>query len=80
MNYRIYFVGADGHFINREDVDAESDKAAIAAARALSKGQAIEVWQRDRLVTKVDARPGSLTPGNLFALFRSGQHRGTSKP
>lgn len=80
MDYRAYFVGPDGHFINRKDIDAASDEAAVAAVQKLAKGQAIEVWRGERLVTKIDASPGSKTPGNLFKLFRAGAKRGTSKP
>ena len=79
MDYRVYFVGTDGHFINREDISAESDEAAVAQAHSLARGQAIEVWQGNRMVTRVDRHVGSLTPGNLFKLFRSGDRRGTSK-
>jgi hypothetical protein len=67
-NYRLYFVGPDGHFINRRDIEAADDAEAIATARDLAKGNAIEVWQGNNLVTKVDQTRGM--PGNLFKLFR----------
>lgn len=51
LPYRVYFVGPDGHFVRREDLEAPSDAEAIKAASALSRGAPIELWQGHRLVT-----------------------------
>ena len=37
-------------------------------ARRLAEGRAMEIWQGDELITKLDPAKG--TPGNLFRLFR----------
>jgi len=75
LQYRIYYVGSDGHFIKAENVSFESDAEAISEARRLAGDHPIEVWQLDRLVTKIDVSPGSSMPGNLFPRFTSQKKR-----
>jgi hypothetical protein len=66
--YRAYVQGPDGHFIDRLDIDANDDDDANAQVRLLADGRPTEIWQGDRMVTKVDPAQGM--PGNLFKLFR----------
>ena len=72
-DYRLYYIAFDDHIVMREDIEAADDAAAIAEAEKLSQGRPIEVWQRDRMVTKVVKIHGSLTPGDLFARFMKRQ-------
>jgi hypothetical protein len=51
MDYRAYFVGADGHFTNFEVVTAEDDEQATEIAKTLVDGHDIELWQLDRKIT-----------------------------
>ncbi|WP_338832245.1 hypothetical protein [Bradyrhizobium sp. 27S5] len=52
-SYRAYFVGTDGHMIGREDMICASDAEAIALATKFTDKHAVEVWDGDRLVTKL---------------------------
>lgn len=67
--YRLYFIGPDGHIVMCEDRDLPDDAAAIEEAERLSEGRPIEVWQLDRMVTKVTKKKNGLTPGDLFNRF-----------
>lgn len=67
--YRLYVVGPDGSFITAHDIEVDNDEAAIAEARKKADDRAIEVWQRARMVTKIDPSADSKTPGNLFSRF-----------
>ncbi len=66
--YRAHVKGPDGHFIDQRDIAAIHDDEAIAHARRLAEDRPIEVWMRDRMVTKIDPAQGM--PGNLFKLSR----------
>ncbi|UGY25476.1 MULTISPECIES: hypothetical protein [Bradyrhizobium] len=52
-SYRAYFVGTDGHIIGREDLICAGDAEAIELATKLTDEHAVEVWDGDRLVTKL---------------------------
>jgi hypothetical protein len=54
MDYRMYFLGDDGHVVAREDVIAENDEEAVLAATQLQNGHPIEVWQLDRKVALIE--------------------------
>jgi hypothetical protein len=56
-DYRVYFVGSDGHFKSAADIEAPDDQAAIARAKALADGRQVQVWARDRYVTVINERP-----------------------
>jgi hypothetical protein len=43
-DYRVYFVGADGHFAGSKALDCNSDKTAIASAKKLLDGKDVEIW------------------------------------
>jgi hypothetical protein len=51
--YRVYLIGRDGHFIEAINLDCANDAAAIESAKQLINGHDVEVWQQDRLVTKL---------------------------
>jgi len=51
-NYRLYLVGSQGRFIKVEVIDGPDDAAAVADAQQYIDGQAMELWDRGRLVQK----------------------------
>jgi hypothetical protein len=53
--YRAYIIGQDGHFIEAINLDCTDDTAAVESAKQLISGHDIEVWQEDRMVTKLAA-------------------------
>jgi hypothetical protein len=53
-HYRAYVIGLDGHFIEAINLDCANDAAAIESAKQLINGYDVEVWQEDRMVTKLD--------------------------
>jgi hypothetical protein len=59
--YRLYFIGADGHFAKVEVIEAADDAAAIAAAAVLLSGSGAELWDLDRRV-KVFPTPPKRRP------------------
>jgi hypothetical protein len=50
LDYRVYFIGRDGHFLRAIDIQIASDQDAIARAVELREGHEVEVWQRTRFV------------------------------
>ena len=53
--YRIYTFEDDGHIVGRPfEVECKDDDEAINVARQLKNGKAIEVWELDRLVAKLE--------------------------
>lgn len=55
--YRLYFVGSDGHIAGPpEVVECADDQAAIEAAKQLLDGKAIEVWDKARIVIRLDPK------------------------
>jgi len=60
-NYRLYFMTSVGGHIDRfEAIEADSDAAAIEAAKLYRGPYPLELWQRDR---RVEAFPRLLRPG-----------------
>jgi hypothetical protein len=53
--YRAFPIGFGGHFIGFELLICESDDEAIAKAKRLVVGYAIEVWCGERLVIRLEA-------------------------
>jgi hypothetical protein len=54
-DYRAYIVGKDGHFASVEFLDSHpDDAAAIEAAKQLLAGHDIELWDRDRLIIRLE--------------------------
>jgi len=48
--YRVYTVGADGHFINCRGFVCDNDEDALVWARRMIDGAALEVWSGERQV------------------------------
>ena len=57
--YRIYEMDGAGRFSKAEWIEAGTDEAALATARARTRSEAFEVWQGGRLVGKSEGRKGS---------------------
>jgi hypothetical protein len=71
MTYRLYFLRNGRIWAPPQHVECASDGEAIAHARALGDGQAIEVWERGRMVACVDpefSRPAPLLAGEAFQI------------
>ncbi|MHC2335458.1 hypothetical protein ACVIW0_004747 [Bradyrhizobium sp. USDA 4454] len=49
-NYKIYFLGEDGHIIGRIDLPVDDDNAAKREARKLAIGQPVELWDGARKI------------------------------
>jgi hypothetical protein len=61
--YRLYFVGADGHFKGVEVIEADDDDTAILAARKHAGALPMELWNADRRVETFPAvSPGRPLP------------------
>ena len=58
-DYRTDMIGRDGTIVNAIEIDCTDDEAAIESAKQLVDGHDIELWQRDRRVAKVNAKPES---------------------
>ena len=52
--YRLYCLDGVGKVVSAEWVAAEDDAAAIEAAKDLMDGYPCELWERSRLVTRLD--------------------------
>jgi hypothetical protein len=57
-DYRVYFIGDDGHFVNAIQLDCPKDIAAIESAKQFINGHDIELWQQDRIIAKFERKPG----------------------
>ena len=76
--YRVYFIGRDGHFLGAIDIQAASDQHAIATALELREGHEVEVWESTRFVRRLsDPSPAlpapslGLAPGIGCAIRRA---------
>ena len=55
-DYRIFFLGPDGHMTGVEVVDCQSDLEAMAAAGVAGQPDSgVEVWLNDRMVGSIKA-------------------------
>jgi hypothetical protein len=52
--YRVYTVGADGHFVNFRGFVCDHDEDALVWARQWMDGAAVEVWSGERFVTRLE--------------------------
>jgi hypothetical protein len=48
--YRAYFLDDTGHIVKARDLALNDDAEALAAAKQLVNGHAVEIWERDRKV------------------------------
>ena len=49
-DYRLYFLGLDGHFRKAEPIVAANDTDAMKAAREFTDGSELELWEGDRKI------------------------------
>jgi hypothetical protein len=57
VDYRLYIIGEGGHIERRLDIEAADDAGATEQARQYLDGKDLELWQRDRLVSKLLRKP-----------------------
>jgi hypothetical protein len=53
--YRLYCIGGDGHFEKSHEIVADDDDDALTKARALKLPVKCELWERGRMVAKIEA-------------------------
>jgi hypothetical protein len=53
VDYRVYFLGSDGHFVRFVGLSCSDDAEAIERARRLIQDQGIELWSGERLVVRL---------------------------
>ena len=53
-SYRLYRLDGAGKITSAEWIDADGDAAAVEQARALGRTGICELWDRKRLVAKID--------------------------
>lgn len=51
--YRIFFIDQLGRFQDVEVIECVDDQHAIAAAQQRSNGDDVELWHRDRFITRI---------------------------
>jgi hypothetical protein len=52
-DYRVYFVGSDGHFVRFVGLSCSDDAEAIEQARRLIEDQDIELWSGERFIVRL---------------------------
>lgn len=57
--YRVYFVNGQGRFVRAVELLCRDDEEATAHARDLADEQAVELWDRARLVARFERRQPS---------------------
>lgn len=55
--YRLYCLDGANKVASAEWIEADSDEAAVEAAKDMMNGQPWELWQRSRLVIRIDRKP-----------------------
>ena len=55
--YRVYIIGADGHFQSSVPLICPDDETAKEQAEQLVDGHDVELWQRARKVAKFERKP-----------------------
>jgi hypothetical protein len=53
VEYRVYFVGSDGHFVRFAGLSCSDDAEAIKQARRLIEDQDIELWSGERFIIRL---------------------------
>lgn len=55
--YRLYTLGSDGHIEGPPTiVECDDNQAAVERAKELLNGKAIEVWERKRLIVRLEPK------------------------
>jgi hypothetical protein len=52
--YRLYCLNEAGRFAKANEIDADSDEDALKQARELKLAVGCELWERDRMVAKLE--------------------------
>ena len=52
--YRVYSLDGSGNFLSAEWIDADSDESAITAVQSSKPGSKCEIWDGQRMVTKIE--------------------------
>lgn len=52
--YRLYRVDGAGKILSAEWLEAANDESAVAQARTCAEGTRCEIWQRERLVARLN--------------------------
>jgi hypothetical protein len=55
--YRVYFMGHDGQIISQTPLICSDDAEAIAQAKQLVGGFAMELWSGERFIIRLDRKP-----------------------
>jgi hypothetical protein len=55
--YRVYFIGSDGHFVRFVGLSCSDDAKAIEQARRLTDSQDVELWSGDRFIVRLEHKP-----------------------
>jgi hypothetical protein len=55
--YRVYIVDSDDHFHSSVSLECADDTEAMKQAEQLVDGHDVELWQRDRKITRFDKKP-----------------------
>ncbi len=55
--YRLYCLDGVGKVVSAEWIDANDDDAAIEAAKGMMDGHPCELWERSRLVIRLERKP-----------------------
>jgi hypothetical protein len=55
-DYQVYIVDDDDRIVAHTDLDCTDDSVAIECAKQFVNGHDIELWQRDRRITKLDRK------------------------
>ena len=53
VDYRVYFVGSDGHFVSFVGLFCSDDAEAIEQARRLIEDRDIELWSGERFIVRL---------------------------
>jgi hypothetical protein len=57
VDYRVYFVGSDGHFVRFVGLSCSDDAEAIEQAGRLVEDQDLELWSGERFIIRLLKKP-----------------------
>jgi hypothetical protein len=57
QHYRVYLIDGDGHIKSAVDLQCEDDNQALAEAKQVAKGCAVELWQGGRRIAAIEDQP-----------------------